>query len=164
LPSDAVQITKGALELYYNSDPTGQLVTYSPSITWDDVSKTAKEARARDNKKDTTWDTVVQTTKKAKASYNSKGPLRKLGRSFGDIAPAIVHKLDYAPDQMYIKIVCQSLKFIFDVSSAGPLFWSLKLSRLSGCYPTLRETTENTRVLRKCSRTSQRCPGLRQVL
>jgi hypothetical protein len=117
LPSEAVQLTKGALELYYNSDPTGQLVTYSPSITWDDVSKTAKEARARDNKKDTTWDTVVQTTKKAKASYNSKGPLRKLGRSFGDIAPAIVHKLDYAPDQMYIKIICQSLKFIFDVSS-----------------------------------------------
>lgn len=116
LPSEAIQITKGALELYYSSDPADQLVTFSSNITWDDVTKTAKEARVRENQKNTTWDTVTHTAKKAKASYNSKGPLRKLGRSLGDIAPAIVHKLDYAPDEMYIGVVCHGLKFLFDVS------------------------------------------------
>jgi hypothetical protein len=40
--------------------------------------------------------------KAAKADYSSKGLLRKAGRSLGNIGPAIVHKLDFAPDQMYV--------------------------------------------------------------
>jgi hypothetical protein len=86
------------------------------AVTWDDVFETAKEARARENQKDATWDNVTHHVKKAKASYNSKRPVRKLGRSFRNIAPAIVHKLDYAPDELYIGVVCHGLKLIFDVS------------------------------------------------
>jgi hypothetical protein len=105
LPSDAVQFTKRALELYYDSDPTNQLVTFSSTVTWDDVSKTAAEAR-QEHQNDTTLGSVVNRVKQAKADYSSKGRLHKIGRSLGDIAPAIVHKLDFAPDQMYVNTIC----------------------------------------------------------
>ncbi|KAH0174529.1 hypothetical protein KCU67_g712, partial [Aureobasidium melanogenum] len=108
-----IQFAKKALELYYNSDPTNQPVMFSPKVTWNDVSSAAKEARALDDQKDKAWDSAVQ---KAKASYNSKGRLRKLGRAIGDTAPAVVHVLDFAPDEMYIGVVCQALKFVFDVA------------------------------------------------
>ena len=114
MSSNATQLAKRALELYYNSDPTNKPVVFSPNVTWDDVSSTAKEARALDNQQGKLWETAMQ---KAEASYNSKGRLRKLGRSIGDVAPAIVYKLDFAPDEMYIGVVCQGLKFVFDVSS-----------------------------------------------
>jgi hypothetical protein len=38
---ELLQLTKGALELYYNSDSTEQLVRYSPSMTWNVVMSTA---------------------------------------------------------------------------------------------------------------------------
>jgi hypothetical protein len=113
---DAIQLTKGALELYYSSGPTE--ITFSSNVTWDDVSRTAKEAREDQNdQKNPTLDNVIHRLDRTKAEYSSKGRLHKFGRSFGDIAPAIVHKLDYAPDEMYIGIICQGLKFIFDVST-----------------------------------------------
>ncbi|KAG9529807.1 hypothetical protein KCU93_g3194, partial [Aureobasidium melanogenum] len=108
---NATQLAKKALELYYNSDPTNQPITFSPEVTWDDVFSAAKEARALDNQN--SRETVMQ---KAKVSYNSKERLRKLGRSIEDVAPAIVHELDFAPDEMYIGVVCQGLKFVFDVA------------------------------------------------
>ncbi|KAH0283181.1 hypothetical protein KCU62_g9179, partial [Aureobasidium sp. EXF-3399] len=112
---DAIQLTKGALELYCNSDP--KHVTFSSNLTWDDVAVASKEARIRENtRKDTTWSTIVDTVKTARADYNSKGRFRKVGRSLGDIAPAIVHKLDFAPDQMYLNVICQGLKFVFDAA------------------------------------------------
>lgn len=114
LSSNATQLTKKALELYYNSDPTNQPITFSPNVTWNDVYRTAKEARALDNQQGKPWEIAIQ---KAEASYSSKGRFRKLGRSIGDIAPAIVHKLDFGPDEMYVGVVCQGLKFVFDVSS-----------------------------------------------
>jgi hypothetical protein len=141
---DAIQLTKEALELYYNSDP--KHVTFSSNATWDDVSQTSKEARIRQNKKkDNTWNSIMDTMKNAKADYGSKGRLRKAGRSLGDIAPAIVHKLDFAPDQMYVNIVCQGLKFVFDVGAEEPLLWLSELNTLSGRYTTRKQTQKDSR-------------------
>ncbi|KAG9658480.1 hypothetical protein KCU95_g9428, partial [Aureobasidium melanogenum] len=109
----ATQFAKRALELYYSSGPTNQPVTFSPKVTWNDVFGAAKEARALDDQKAKSWDSAMQ---QAKASYNSAGRFRKLGRSIGDAAPAVVHVLDFGPDEMYIGVVCQALKFVFDVA------------------------------------------------
>jgi hypothetical protein len=111
LPSDAVQFTKRALEMYYDSDPANESVLFSPKATWNDVFESARLARQEDQK-----GSIVDRLKQARVSYDSKGRLHRIGRKFGDIAPAIVHKLDYAPDEMYIGVVCQGLKFVFDVS------------------------------------------------
>lgn len=86
---------------------------------------------------------------KSKIDYNSKGRIHKFGRSFGDIAPAVVHKLDYAPDEMYIGIICQGLKFIFDVSSGRFLSALSKLKTCLGRYPTREEAQDHPRSIRK---------------
>jgi len=123
--SDAIQLTKEALELYYSFDPPG--ITFSRNVTWDDVSQTARKAREdQDNQKTLSPNNVVHRLDRAKADYLSKGRLHNFGRSLGDIAPSIVHKLDYAPDEMYIGIVCQGLKFIFDVSSDASPFLAVE--------------------------------------
>jgi hypothetical protein len=131
--------------LYYSSNPADQLVKFSSRITWDDVSRSAKEARATENDRNITWDAVTHTAKKATASYNSKGHLRKLGRSFGNIAPAIVHKLDYAPDEMYIGVVCHGLKLVFDVSPPMVVRLIVGAKHITDRYSTCREATEDSR-------------------
>lgn len=93
--------------------------------------------------------------KSARADYNSKGRFRKAGRSLGDIAPAIVHKLDFAPDQMYVNVICQGLKFVFDVSQEIFFRWLLKLNTSSGQYQALRQTEKDSRHFRKHTRISQ---------
>jgi len=81
----------------------------------DEVSKIAKKVEASSDKKKLTWQDVIDTAKGAEAVYNRKGFVRKFGRSMGDMGPAVVDKLDQAPEDMYIGVVCRGLKLIFGV-------------------------------------------------
>ncbi|THX32058.1 hypothetical protein D6C77_01696 [Aureobasidium pullulans] len=105
-----------ALSCYYNSDPSNQLVKFSRSASLDEVSKIAKKVEASSDKKKLTWQDVIDTAKGAEAAYNRKGFVRKFGRSMGDMGPAVVDKLDQAPEDMYIGVVCRGLKLIFGVA------------------------------------------------
>ncbi|THW63371.1 hypothetical protein D6D19_09652 [Aureobasidium pullulans] len=105
-----------ALSCYYNSDPSNQLVKFSRSASLDEVSKIAKKVEASSDKKKLTWQDVIDAAKGAEAAYNRKGFVRKFGRSMGDMGPAVVDKLDQAPEDMYIGVVCRGLKLIFGVA------------------------------------------------
>ncbi|THX75791.1 hypothetical protein D6D04_07164 [Aureobasidium pullulans] len=105
-----------ALSCYYNSDPSNQLVKFSRSASLDEVSKIAKKVEASSDKKKLTWQDVIDTAKGAEVAYNRKGFVRKFGRSMGDMGPAVVDKLDQAPEDMYIGVVCRGLKLIFGVA------------------------------------------------
>ncbi|THY23213.1 hypothetical protein D6D00_06365 [Aureobasidium pullulans] len=105
-----------ALSCYYNPDPSNQLVKFSRSASLDEVSKIAKKVEASSDKKKLTWQDVIDTAKGAEAAYNRKGFVRKFGRSMGDMGPAVVDKLDQAPEDMYIGVVCRGLKLIFGVA------------------------------------------------
>lgn len=114
LQSYATQLSN-ALSCYYNSVPSNQLVKFSRSASLDEVSKIAKKVEASSDKKKLTWQDVIDTAKGAEAAYNRKGFVRKFGRSMGDMGPAVVDKLDQAPEDMYIGVVCRGLKLIFGV-------------------------------------------------